>query len=357
MGLFHTSGQTASSHTLQTLLITTLLLQPAILVASEPSPSNAASQKSQELRHEPIQPLTLPGNLDLQKLSLGERLFHETRLSKDNDMACVSCHDLTSNGADYVSHTPGRHGIKLEVNTLTVFNSTLNHRLFWDGRAHNLGEQIDFVINGKSEFASSWPEIISKLRSDASYVNAFNEAYKNGMTADNLRNALVTFEQSLVTTNSRFDQFLRGDADAITPMEHAGYLLFKAYGCVACHQGKNVGGNLFMKFGVFRDYFAKRGNLTRADLGRFNVTGKERHRYVFRVPSLRLAALTPPYFHDGSVKTLEEAVKVMAEHQLGREIPTEDITCIVAFIKTLPGDYQGRPLQSKAPALKQADAP
>ena len=325
------------------ILLLTLLLAVLPLVAVAADGVSSLADKL-DLRSEPIQPLLQPEGLNPQKVLLGERLFFEPRLSHDNDMACVSCHILSDNGADHLAHTLGRDSLELSVNTLTVFNSSLNHHQFWDGRAGSLEEQIDFVVANGQEFASNWPAIIGKLKQDVSYRNLFNSLYSDGITADNIRDAIATFERTLITTNSRFDRYLSGETDAINAEEKSGYRLFKTYGCVACHQGSNVGGNLFMKFGLFKDYFAKRSSPTRADLGRFNVTGQPRDRYVFRVPSLRLAALTAPYFHDGSVKTLHEAVKMMAEHQLGRVIPEQDINHIVAFLKSLPGDYKGRPL-------------
>ncbi len=320
------------------------LSPPSTVFSNEASSESTASLSLPDLRHEPIQPLIPPKGLNPYKVSLGERLFHDPRLGRDNDMACSHCHNLNDNGADHHAHAPGRDGTTLNVNTLTVFNSGFNHQQFWDGHARTLEEQVDAVVTNAKEFATTWPTIIGKLKQNKSYVRSFTKLYPDGITADNIRNAIATFERSLTTINSPFDRFLRGDADAISPEAKAGYRLFKTYGCVACHQGSNVGGNLFVKLGVFKDYFAMRGNPTRADLGRFNVTGKAQDRHVFRVPSLRLAALTPPYFHDGSVTTLAEAVSLMAEHQLGRTIPGQDILRIVTFLKSLPGEYRGQPL-------------
>lgn len=147
-----------------------------------------------------------------------------------------------------------------------------------------------------------------------------------------------------MTLNSRFDHYLLGDADAISNDEKEGYHLFKTYGYIARHQGSNVSDNLFMKIGVFGNFFFGKREQTKADQGRFNVTGDETDRYVFHVPSLRLAALTSPYFHDASIKTLKQAVKIITRHQLGRETPNQDITCIVKFLKTLPGKYKRQPL-------------
>lgn len=322
--------------------------------ASDTYPSNA-SQATLNLLHEPIQPILPAKNLNSNKVMLGETLFHDPRLSRDNDMSCATCHLLNDNGANHRHHTLGRNGVELDVNTPTIFNSSLNHQLFWDGRAMNLQEQINFVVESKKEFATSWPVIVKKLKQDKSYIAAFDKLYDEGISADSIRDAIATFERSLVTTNSRFDRYLLGDNDAINEEEKEGYHLFKAYGCIACHQGSNVGGNLFMKIGVFGDFFTGKRKPTKADLGRFNITGDENDRYVFRVPSLRLVALTAPYFHDGSVKTLEEAVKVMARHQLGREIPAQDIQHIVAFLYTLAGEYKGKALlQMYEPQLENA---
>jgi len=341
------------SHILQ---IAILLLAPLPTTADEAPQRVTETAMQLDLRHEPIQPLLPPTGLNPSKVSLGERLFHEPRLSQDNDMACASCHFLDDNGADHLSHSTGRDGVELDVNTLTVFNSSLNHRQFWDGRARSLEEQIDFVVSSNKEFATSWPVIIDKLQQDEAYQNTFDRIYPDGITAPNIRNAIATFERTLITINSRFDRFLLGEYDAISPEEKRGYHLFKAYGCVACHQGSNAGGNLFMKFGVFGDYFSNRGNPTQADLGRFNVTRKARDRHVFRVPSLRLAVLTAPYLHDGSVKTLEETIKLVAKHLLGRVIPDQDISHIIAFLKTLPGEYKGQPLGHRQ-VPKEADRP
>jgi len=334
-----------------------LLLLPGfsnfVLAGNTPEPHDTHSNP--DLLHEPIQPISPEKNLDPEKVKLGESLFRDDRLGHDNDMSCATCHLLSDNGANHRHHTLGRNNIELDVNTPTVFNSSLNHQLFWDGRAMDLEQQINFVVANKKEFSTSWPAIIKKIKQDKNYVERFDRLYDDGITADNIRDAIATFERSLTTVNSRFDRYLRGDSDAINDEEKEGYRLFKSYGCVACHQGRNVGGNLFMKIGIFDDYFARRGGHTKADLGRFNITGRESDRYVFRVPSLRLAVLTPPYFHDGSVASLDEAIRKMARHQLGRDISDQDIYYIITFLQTLPGEYKGRPLNSRH-KQPQADA-
>lgn len=309
------------------------------------------------MSHEPIQPLAAPAYLNGDKVALGERLFMDSRLGRDGDMACASCHFLHEHGADHEPRALGRGGERLDFNTPTVFNSGFNYRQFWDGRAGSLEEQIDFVVAGEKEFATTWPAIVTRLEQDRDYRRDFRRLYEDGITAANVRDAIATFERSLVTVDAPFDRYLQGDERAIGAQARRGYRLFKEYGCSACHQGRNVGGNLFVKFGVFKDILATRPQPRRADLGRFNVTGKAEDRHVFRVPSLRLAVLTAPYFHDGSVGTLAEAIRIMAEYQLGRSIPEDDVAAIEAFLTTLVGEYRGRSLLDGRRAGGKAGGP
>lgn len=291
--------------------------------------------------NEPIQPIPFPADLAPQKVELGKRLFYEPRLSRNNRIACSNCHDLDTGGTDRAAQSTGIDGAVGTVNTPTVFNAALNFKQFWDGRADSLEEQIDGPIHNPIEMGSSWPEITAKLQDDLQYRRAFAALYPNGLTSAAIKDALATFERSLLTPDSRFDQFLRGNTDALTENERTGYRLFKQYGCVACHQGANVGGNMFQKFGILGDYFADRGRVTTTDHGRQNLSGHEEHHHIFKVPSLRLAALTPPYFHDGSIDTLDEAVRIMARYQLGRSLAAHEVASIVAFLNTLPGVYRG----------------
>ena len=297
------------------------------------------------LASEPITPLPLQVHLDRSKVDLGHRLFLDSRLSRDNSTSCGSCHGLATGGTDQLSRSIGIGGAQSDVNAPTVFNSGFNFRQFWDGRAATLEDQIDGPLTHPKEMGSTWPAVVGKLRNDPQYVTAFRALYPDGIQRDNIKDVIATFERSLVTSNSRFDQFLRGDGQVLTDRERAGYQRFKAYGCASCHQGANVGGNMYQKFGVVADYFADRGNITKADLGRFNVTGLERDRYRFRVPSLRNVGVTPPYLHDGTAATLQDAVNVMAKYQLGRSLPVEDRDLIVEFLFTLTGEYEGEPLR------------
>lgn len=289
----------------------------------------------------PIAPI--PNNLQLNaaKVALGNKLYQDRQLSKNNQVSCATCHDLKQGGTDRLVRSVGVDGKIGVVNSPTVFNSAFTFKQFWDGRAESLEDQIDGPINNEHEMGSNWPEVIEKLKKSSTYVAQFQQLYPNGITSDNIKDAIATYERSLTTPNSKFDLFLKGDIIALTPEEREGYNRFKAYGCISCHQGVLLGGNLFQKFGVFGDYFQDRGNITKADYGRFNVTGKEEDRFAFKVPSLRNVTLTSPYFHDGSATTLDRAVKVMAKYQLGREAPQTDVDLIIKFLNTLTGELEG----------------
>lgn len=280
---------------------------------------------------EPIKPIEVPKYLNSEKIKLGEKLFSEVKLSKDNQISCSSCHDLSFSGTDNLEKSFGVDGKKGFLNTPTVFNSSLNFVQFWDGRATDLFNQIDGPIHNPVEMSTSWNEIINKLSNDKNYVKEFNFLYDNGITEDNIKDAIVEFEKSLITP-SRFDKYLQGNKEAITLKELEGYQLFKNYGCVSCHQGKNVGGNFYEKLGVFKEYNIKNDNNY---FGRYNITKIEENKFEFKVPSLRNVYYTYPYFHDGSIKTLEEAIEIMAEYQIGRKIKSEDIDKIKSFLKSL----------------------
>jgi cytochrome c peroxidase len=289
---------------------------------------------------EPISPLPLSVNVDPRKVELGRRLFLEPRLSDDNTVSCAHCHPLDHAGVDGLPRSIGVRGSMSDFNAPSVFNSGLAFAQFWDGRAATLEEQVDGPVNNPAELASNWPQIIGKLTHDDRYREAFQQIYAAGMTADNIKDAIATFERSLITPDSRFDRYLRGDDAALDETEKAGYRLFKDYGCSSCHQGRLAGGNLYQKLGVVNTYFDERKQAKTADLGRFNVTGREADKFKFKVPGLRNVALTAPYLHDGSVETLERVVWLMGYHQLGRRISGEDIDRIVAFLKTLTGRFE-----------------
>jgi cytochrome c peroxidase len=290
---------------------------------------------------EPLLPLPAPPKLDARFVALGRRLFHEPKLSGDGSLSCASCHDLANGGDDGRPLPRGVGGKTGLVNTATVYNAALNFVQFWDGRASTLEEQINGPLNNPLEMASSWPAVLGKLKADQGYVGEFAAIFPDGITEANVRRAIADFERTLITRGSPFDRFLEGDAGALDPLAKNGYETFKAVGCIACHQGSNVGGNMFQRFGVLGDYFKDRGNVVEADYGRYNVTKNEADRFVFRVPSLRNVEHTAPYFHDGSAATLEQAVQVMAKYQLGRKLADDQVKGILAFLRSLSGPMVG----------------
>lgn len=278
------------------------------------------------------------------QVALGKRLFFDPRLSHSNTMNCASCHDLTRGGVDGQRYSKRDDGSLTTVNTPTVFNAGLRSAQFWDGRAETLEDQAITFFVEHQEQGAPWAEVEPKLRADKDFNRDFSRVYADGITLKNVAHALAEFQRSLTTPNAPFDRYLRGDKNAISADAQKGYQTFTRYGCVGCHQGMNVGGNMFEQMGSVRDYFAEREQktgekITRADLGRFNATHHEDDRHVFKVCSLRNVAKTAPYFHDGSAKTLEDAVTTMARYNLGIEMPPNDVRLIAEFLKTLSGDY------------------
>ncbi len=282
---------------------------------------------SQEL----IVPIPQEVEYHQQKASLGKKLFFDVRLSRDNTISCANCHFLLEGGDDNVAVSKGIDGKQGTRNSPTVFNTRYNSVQFWDGRAKDLVEQVEGPIHNPVEMGSNYKEIISKLSRDKDYPREFLLLYKDGITRYSIDNAISEFEKSLVTPNSRFDTFLRGDKKALTKDELAGYMLFKEYGCISCHNGINVGGNLMQKIGVVESFDT-------VDFGKYNHTKKEEDKFYFKVPSLRNIELTAPYFHDGKIKTLKDAVEKMAIHQIGYPLKNEEIENIISFLKTLTGD-------------------
>lgn len=285
----------------------------------------------------PVLPLRPIPGLDPGRVALGERLFHDARLSADFSLACANCHNLAQGGVDGRKVSLGIKGALGGINAPTVLNSGYGIAQFWDGRAASLEEQAAGPVHNPIEMGSNWAEVLGRLQQDADLVASFNKLYPGGLTADNVVDAIATFERSLVTVNSRFDRYLQGEKQILTALEIDGYRRFQELGCTSCHQGALLGGNMYQKFGVLGDYFAGR-KIRPEDLGRYNVTHREEDRHVFKVPTLRNIAQTAPYFHDGSADTLEQAVAVMARYQLGRDLSAHDIEAIVAFLKTLSGE-------------------
>ncbi len=324
-------------------LLVLALLAAWYLRAPLPPMTAPPADESTAFNPEPITPLPQTVALNPEKVALGAKLFHDTRLSHDDSIACATCHKLDQAGIDGRRTAVGIGGQTGAVNTPTVFNSGFNFVQFWDGRAPSLEEQAAGPVHNPAEMGSAWPEVIGKLTEDHWYRNTFGHLYAGGISAAAIKDAIATFERSLVTPDSRFDRWLRGEK-TLTERELRGYAMFKDFGCASCHQGMNVGGNFYAGLGVFGNFFADRRKDAPEDQGRFNVTGKEADRHLFKVPSLRNVARTGPYFHDGSVRTLNEAVRLMGKYQLGRELSQEETALIVDFLETLTGKYQGEPL-------------
>lgn len=309
-------------------------------------PAHAESGRT-PMSDEPIRPLPDSIEFDRNKVALGKRLFFDPRFSRNNKLSCASCHDFSKGGADGRARSPGVDGRLGPFNSPTVFNTAFNFRQLWSGKAESLEDQIDMAIVNPKVFDSSWDAILGKLRKDAALASEFRAVYPDGLNRKNVTDAVAVFERSLVTP-SRFDAYLRGNPDAISAEEKLGYAKFKSYGCIACHQGMNVGGNMFQVFGVIRPYPGNGGGSHEADLGRYQVTGRDIDRNVFKVPSLRNVARTAPYFHNASARTLEEAVDVMFRYQLGRTAPQEDKALIVKFLHALNGDVPPHALPEPA---------
>lgn len=274
----------------------------------------------------PITPIPNPPDADPRKLALGEALFNDPRLSHDGSLSCSSCHDLPTNGA--APHRRlARNGSKMPLTVLSVFNAALNFRLNWEGNFRALEAQAESSLENPANLATSGHEVVQKLDADPVIVRRFREAYGHPPDQFSLLDALAIYERSLLTPNSRFDQFLRGNSDALTSEERHGYELFQSLGCISCHQGVNIGGNLFERHGIFHPLASPKPE-------------------ILRVPSLRNVATLAPYFHDGSSPTLDDAVRKMADAQLDETLSSNEVAAIVAFLKTLTGDFHGVPVRA-----------
>ncbi|NPA66341.1 MAG: cytochrome-c peroxidase [Epsilonproteobacteria bacterium] len=279
---------------------------------------------------EPITPIPLKMDVDKEKAALGNMLFFDPMLSRNDTISCASCHDLQNGGDDGLKFSFGIDGKEGSINAPTVYNTVFNFWQFWDGRAKTLKEQAAGPIENPVEMGFSFKELIPKLK-NSKYNDKFQAIYKEGITKETITDAIAEYEKTLITPNAPFDKYLRGDTNALTQKEKEGYELFKTKGCISCHHGVNLGGNLYNKFGVFEDPGSKQ-------LGRYNVTKKERDKFFFKVPTLRNIELTAPYFHDGRTYDLKEAVLLMAQYQLGRDISNDEVEKILAFLHSLNGE-------------------
>ena len=315
------------------LLLAALVCLNAGSLATAQAPSSQA-----RAGQEPIRPIPPIPAQDPRRLVLGERLFKDRRLSHDDTHSCSSCHDVGTNGASANAHDVSPEGQPLPLNTPTIFNVGLNARLNWSGSFRSLEEHAKETLGSPMIMASNADEVVGKLGADPEAVQEFRKAYYGrGPDVSALLDALASYERSLLTPGSRFDRWLAGEAAAITPKELSGYQLFKSLGCVACHQGVNVGGNLFQRHGIFQPLGTPEPALV-------------------RVPSLRNVATTAPYFHDGSAPTLPEAVKAMGLAQLNRTLTDQQIAAIIAFLNTLTGTYRSQPIRGASETSPGATA-
>ena len=312
-------------------------------IAEERAKSPWSLDAAAAFKTEPIQSLPLMVQLDENKVALGNKLFHDRLLSDDNTLICASCHDLTHGDTDQAKVTTGIRGQQGPINSPTVYDAMYNIAQFWDGRAKDLQEQADGPVGNPIEMGAQWDEIVEKLKQVAEYQAAFATLYpQQGLSKTTVTYAIAVFEQFLVTGNSRFDQYLRGNTAILNNDEIQGYELFKS-NCASCHVGPALGGISYEKMGVKRNYFTQRGSeQTAVDNGRFNVTHQEADRYIFKVLVLRNIELTYPYFHDGSMVSLADAVRIMGEVQLDKTFTHDEIAKMVAFLGTLTGEYQGK---------------
>jgi cytochrome c peroxidase len=306
----------------------TLLLLTANAPAQERN--HPAVDGTLTANEEPITPIPEAPVADPLRLALGESLFGDPRLSHDGTFACSFCHDLHTNGADNAKRATAPDGSKIEFNTPTVFNAALSFRLNWEGNFRSLEAQAQASLENPAVMGTSVEAVLGKLNADPDVVRRFHDAYDRAPDRTSLLDAIATFERSLLTPGSRFDRWLDGDTAALTAEEKNGYGLFKSLGCISCHQGVNVGGNLYQRHGIFRPLASPKPE-------------------ILRVPSLRNVATTAPYFHDGSAPTLEDAVREMAAAQLDQKLSDQSVHLIVAFLRTLTGNYRGVPVVPAPP--------
>lgn len=282
-------------------------------------------------------PLPSPSSPGTKLNELGKYLYEDKVFSDKYIFSCNSCHSLEKSGVDHLPVYIGVNKIPGNYNTPTTLNAKLNFRQFWNGRVKSLSEVIDNHIADNTIFNNTWENILKRLNNNETYTDLFKQNYLQGeVSSENVKNALLVFLSNLVTPKSPFDQYLNGHQDAISDNAKQGFELFQKYGCVTCHEGANLGGNLFQKLGIYKDYYYQK-KYKPADLGLYTFTKKEEDKFFFKVPSLRNVALTAPYLHDGSISTLQEMIQIMGIYQVGQTIPDDDIALIINFLESLNG--------------------
>ncbi len=286
-------------------------------------------QKEYDIRPIPVTNFLHP---DLQEAKLGEMLFDDKRLSGNESIACSSCHRLDEGGADHSKVCVGFQGKEHSLNTPTVFNAAYSFAQYWDGRVPDLKTQAEAAVTDPKEMGSSWPQVIEKLQKDTAYRTLFKASYSEGITANSISDAISQYETTLLTPGCRFDKYLDGDPLALSAAERSGFELFIKHDCFSCHGGPALGGRSYEKMGVRKEYL-KQDSVQ--DNGRGNLTRRMDDMHRFKVPTLRNIELTYPYFHDGSAKTLEDAVRIMSEYQIDKPLTDAECKKVVAFLRSL----------------------
>jgi len=280
-----------------------------------------------------IQPLEPIKNIDHKKAELGKLLFFDPILSRDKSINCASCHKAEYGWADNKVVSVGVYNRKGIINSPTVVNAVYNFKQFWNGRADTLKEQAKGPIHTAFEMDMDNKTLEERLNKSSLYVQYFKKIYKKERVEfDDVIDAIAEYEKRLTTKDSKFDRYLKGKA-TLTKEEERGYTIFKTYGCITCHNGQNIGGNSFQKIGIVISY-------DDCYLDRYEITKREFDKCVYKVPSLRNISKTAPYFHDGSAKTLQDAIKVMAYHNLGFKPRQDDVESLEAFLKTFDADLR-----------------
>lgn len=337
------------------LLPLVVVVTVAAFSAAAMAPNDLRDRAKKIFRPLPMTaPIISDNPANAAKVELGKMLFFDPRLSKSGTISCNTCHRLDAGGADNLPVSVGHGGQLGRRNAPTVFNSVFNIAQFWDGRAPDLKTQAKQPVQTAFEMNNTPALVEQTLKSIPEYVERFREAFpgeENPVDFDNVVRSIEVFEATLITPNSPFDRFLRGDDDAMSEQERRGLHRFIFHGCTTCHRGVNVGGNAFFRFGMMKEPAEELRPAN--DSGRSEVTGRVLlDEYYFRVAPLRNVALTAPYFHSGRIWKLEEAVRIMARTQLDATLPDEDVDDIVAFLNALTGE----PPQVRAPELPASTA-
>ena len=318
-------GMAGLAHHWRRIAMICILIPGGLLLSSAIPQPLVQWQEANALSKSPSPPFPSLDRSTPRRSGLASVCSADPRLSRDNSRSCASCHDLSTNGASKESHDNGFDGSSLPLNTPTVFNAALSFRLGWEGKIRTIELDVQASLQNPQIMGADLAEIAEKLDADSGLRREFMAAYGRRPDAQNVIDALASFQRTLITPGSRFDRWLAGDAGALSAEEQDGYRLFKSLGCVSCHQGVNIGGNLFQRHGIFHPLASPKPE-------------------ILRVPSLRNVATTPPYFHDGSTATLDEAVRKMGMAQLNSTLTDQQVSALVAYLRTLTGKYRGVPV-------------